>query len=53
MVDQPAVSVRLVVKVPYGLDAEVREIVPEIVEVLLAQNFSFVAIWTPSHGKRS
>jgi hypothetical protein len=50
VVDQPAISVRLVVKVPYDLDAEVREVVTEFVEIFLAQDFSFVAIWTPSHG---
>jgi hypothetical protein len=36
-VDQPAISVRLIVKVPHGLDTEeVREVVTEFVEVLLA-----------------
>jgi hypothetical protein len=52
-VDQPAISVRLVVKAPHGLDAEVSEIVTEFPEVLLAQNFSFVTIGTPGHGKWS
>jgi hypothetical protein len=53
MVDQPAISVRLIVKVPHGLDTEVCEVVTEFLEVLLAQNFTFVSIGTPGHGKRS
>jgi hypothetical protein len=53
VVDQPAISVRLIVKVPHGLDTEVREVVTEFMDVLLAQNFSFVAIRTPGHDKLS
>jgi hypothetical protein len=53
MVDQPTISVRLIVKVPHGLDTEVSEAVTKFLDVLFAQNFSFVAIGAPGHGKRS
>jgi hypothetical protein len=52
MVDQPAISVRLIVRISHGLDTEVREAVTKFLEVLFAENFTFVAIWPPSHCKQ-
>lgn len=51
MVDQPTISVRLIVKISHALDTEVREAVTEFLDVRLAQNFSFVAIGAPGHGR--
>jgi len=49
VVDQPAVLIRLLVKITNRRHAEVREVVTEFFEVLLAQNLRLLAIRTARH----
>src|ERR1700680_1304424 len=51
VVDQPAILIRLLVKITNRRHAEVREVVTEFVEVLLAQNLRLLAIRTARHWK--
>jgi hypothetical protein len=52
VVNQPAIAVGSLVKVPHCARAEVREIVTEFLQFLLAQYLRFSAIRTSSHGQR-
>lgn len=47
MVDQAAIAVRPLIEIPHSLDAQVRQVVPEFLQILLAQYFNLVAIGTP------
>jgi hypothetical protein len=49
VVDQPAVLIRLLVKITNRRHAEVREVVTEFFELLLAQNLRLLAIRTARH----
>jgi hypothetical protein len=51
VVGQPAILIRLLVKITNRRHAEVREVVSEFVEVLLAQNLRLLAIRTARHGE--
>src|SRR5579859_2069242 len=50
-IDQPAIPVGLLVKVPNRAQAEVCEIVPQILQVLFAQDIDLLAVGTPGHSK--
>ena len=49
VVDQPAILIRLLVKLTNRRHAEVREVVTEFFEVLPAQNLPLLAIRTAGH----
>src|ERR1700730_18474382 len=49
VVDQPAILIRLLVKITNRRHAEVREVVTEFFEVLLAQNLRLLAIRRARH----
>ena len=49
VVDHAAVLVRLLVEVPDSWQAEVREVVSKLLQVLFAQNLHLTWVWTPSH----
>src|SRR3982074_671285 len=51
VVGPPAILIRLLVKITNRRHAEVREVVSEFVEVLLAQNLRLLAIRTARHGE--
>ena len=50
VVNEPAIAVGSLVKVPHGGRSEVREVVTEFLQFLLAQYLRFSAIRAPSHG---
>jgi hypothetical protein len=52
IVNQSAIPVGLLTKIVDGSYAEVSEIVPEFLEILLAQDFRVLAIGAPGHGRR-
>ncbi len=50
-VDQPAIAVRLLIKVSNRSQSQMCEVMPRFLQVLLAQYFHLLAIRTPGHGK--
>jgi hypothetical protein len=50
VVNQPAIAVGSLVKIPHGGRAEVREILTEFFQFLFAQYLRFPTIWAPGHG---
>jgi hypothetical protein len=50
IVDQAAIAVRLLVEVPDGWEAEMRQALAQFGEVFFAEDFRFSLVGTPSHG---
>ena len=53
MIDQATIPIGPLVEITDSFDAEVREVVTEFFQVLLAQDFAFATIRTPSHKEAS
>jgi hypothetical protein len=51
VINQAAITVRPLVEILNRADAKVCKIVPELLEILLAQHVSFLAIGTPCHDR--
>ena len=51
VVDRTAVSVAVFVEVAHRSRTEVGEVVPKILEIVLAQDLRFAVIETPSHAR--
>jgi hypothetical protein len=52
MINQAAITVGPLVEILNRADAEVSKIVPKLLEILLAQHLSFLAIGTPGHDQQ-
>jgi hypothetical protein len=50
IVDKAAIAVRNLVELPEGRQAEMREVVTEVLEVFLAQHLLVPPIWAPRHA---
>ena len=50
VVDEAAITIRLLVEVPDRWQAKMREVMTEFLEVLLAQHLTLSLLGTPGHG---
>jgi hypothetical protein len=50
VIDQAAISIRLLVEIPDGWQAQVRQATSEFVEIFLTQDLSLALIGTPGHA---
>ena len=51
VINEAAISICLLVEVPHGWQAKVREIVTEFLEIFLAQHLRFSGVGTPGHAE--
>src|ERR1700752_5216875 len=49
-IDHPAIPLRRLIKISHRSQAEMCEVVAQLLEILLAQNLHLLAIRTPGHG---